>query len=64
MEPSSSQAALQAPISTRQTTVEIDGVDTQVVAQAFEDRVLVIVTQVGKVGQLVRAFQLRDGQAG
>jgi hypothetical protein len=35
----------------------IDDVETQVVAQAFEDRVLVIVTQVGKVGQLVRPLR-------
>jgi hypothetical protein len=57
MDASSSQASPQAPIPTRRTTVMIDDVETQVVAQAFEDRVLVIVTQVGKVGQLVRPLR-------
>ena len=33
---------------------EIDGVQTDVLIQAFADRILVLVTQLGKVGSLVR----------
>lgn len=52
--PMDSTQPVQSPVSTSRATATIDGVETQVVAQSFEDKVLVIVTQVGKVGQLVR----------
>lgn len=32
----------------------IDGMDTQIMVQNYADRVLVLVTQLGKVGCLVR----------
>lgn len=35
-------------------TQEIEGIPTTVVVQHFADRVLVLVTQLGKVGNLVR----------
>ena len=35
-------------------TQEIQGVSTTLVVQHFADRVLVLVTQLGKVGSLVR----------
>jgi proteasome assembly chaperone 3 len=34
---------------------EINGIATEVVVQNYADRVLVLVTQLGKVGNLVRA---------
>ncbi|KAI0636717.1 hypothetical protein C8Q77DRAFT_1094217 [Trametes polyzona] len=34
---------------------ELDGVPTEVLIQAFADRVLVLVTQLGKVGSLIQA---------
>ncbi|KAI0372919.1 hypothetical protein BV20DRAFT_1014125 [Pilatotrama ljubarskyi] len=34
---------------------DIDGVQTDVLIQAFADRVLVLVTQLGKVGSLIQA---------
>jgi len=37
---------------------DIDSVHTQVIIQTFSDRVLVIVTQLQKVGALVRSLQL------
>lgn len=33
---------------------EIESVPTEVVLQAFADRILILVTQLGKVGTLVR----------
>lgn len=32
---------------------ELDGAQTEVLLQAFADRILVLITQVGKVGTLV-----------
>lgn len=40
--------------STTQTTKDIEGISTDVVIQQFADRILVLVTQLGKVGNLVR----------
>lgn len=37
---------------------DIESVHTQVIIQTFSDRVLVIVTQLQKVGALVRSLQL------
>ncbi|KAH9951451.1 hypothetical protein B0H21DRAFT_719065 [Amylocystis lapponica] len=37
-----------------QASREIDGVPTEVLLQAFADRILVLVTQVGKVGNLIQ----------
>ncbi|KAJ3537582.1 hypothetical protein NM688_g6663 [Phlebia brevispora] len=42
-------------LPTVQTTKEIDGVNTEVLIQNFADRVLVLVTQLGKVGNLIQA---------
>jgi hypothetical protein len=39
--------------STRQITRELEGTRTEVVLQSFSDRILVLVTQMGKVGTLV-----------
>lgn len=39
--------------TTRQITKELDGTRTEVVFQSFSDRILVLVTQMGKVGNLV-----------
>lgn len=38
----------------------IDGVDTDVIIQRFSDRTLVLVTQLGKVGNLVLPFLSQD----
>lgn len=40
------------PVLSIQTTV--DGFDTQILVQNYADRVMIIVTQVGKIGCLVR----------
>ncbi|KAF7294870.1 hypothetical protein MIND_01024900 [Mycena indigotica] len=40
---------------TRQLTRQLEGVQTEVVIQRFVDRVLVLVTQLGKVGNLIQA---------
>ena len=40
-------------LATCQTAKDIDGVPTEVLIQVFADRILVLVTQLGKVGNLV-----------
>ncbi|KIM49321.1 hypothetical protein M413DRAFT_438507 [Hebeloma cylindrosporum] len=44
-----------AAITPRQISRKLRGVETQVFMQSFVDRVLVLVTQVGKVGNLIQA---------
>jgi hypothetical protein len=41
-------------MSLRQSTKDITGVRTEIVFQPFADRMLLLVTQLGKVGNLVR----------
>lgn len=36
-----------------QASVDIDGVQTDVLVQPFADRIFVLITQLGKVGNLV-----------
>lgn len=43
-----------ASFTPRQTSRELGGKHTQVFMQSFADRILVLVTQMGKVGNLVR----------
>lgn len=40
-------------LASTQMARELDGERTEVLLQAFSDRILVLVTQVGKVGNLV-----------
>merc|ERR1719201_2776833 len=40
---------------TRQTAALIDGQRTEVVIMSFHDRVLVVVTQLGKIGTVIEA---------
>ncbi len=48
-------------MGSRQTEKELAGNLTQVVIQTFSDRTLVLVTQLGKVGNLVNpSFSLRQ----
>lgn len=48
-------------MGSRQTEKELAGNLTQVVIQTFSDRILVLVTQLGKVGNLVNpSFSLRQ----
>lgn len=49
---------LMAAITPRQISRTVNGIETQVFIQSFVDRVLVLVTQVGKVGNLVLFFSL------
>ncbi|KAF8844460.1 hypothetical protein BDN67DRAFT_962811 [Paxillus ammoniavirescens] len=37
------------------TSVDVQGLSTEIIVQAFADRILVLVTQVGKVGNLIQA---------
>ena len=48
------QAGKMASFTPRQAAAELDGVRTVVFVQSYADRTLVLVTQVGKVGRLVR----------
>lgn len=41
-------------IQTKQLAREIEGVNTEVVIQRFADCTLLLITQLGKVGNLVR----------
>lgn len=45
-----------ASLTPRQTSRNLNGNSTQVFLQTFADRVLVLVTQMGKVGNLVLVF--------
>ncbi|PWN50405.1 hypothetical protein IE53DRAFT_387280 [Violaceomyces palustris] len=42
-------------VPTRQMAVEIHGQQTEVICQSFRDRVVVLITQVGRVGCLIQA---------
>lgn len=42
------------PIPTRHVQANVAGVDTHVVCQLFTDRLVVLISQVGKIGTLVR----------
>jgi hypothetical protein len=46
-------AAPPAPIQTFTVRRDVGGIPSELVVQAFDDRILVIVTQSGKVGCLV-----------
>ena len=52
------QLEVPSPFVTRQAAVTIGGVHTDLVVQAFTDRVFVTVTQTNKVGTLVRGSVL------
>lgn len=40
-------------LSIHSTSVELEGVHTDIMVQGYADRILVLVTQMGKVGNLV-----------
>jgi hypothetical protein len=40
-------------LSIHSRSVDLEGVPTEIMVQAFADRVLILVTQMGKVGNLV-----------
>ncbi|KAG1891107.1 hypothetical protein F4604DRAFT_1642708 [Suillus subluteus] len=42
-------------LSVHSTSVELGGVPTEIMVQGFADRILVLVTQMGKVGNLIQA---------
>ncbi|KAG1827192.1 uncharacterized protein BJ212DRAFT_1310805 [Suillus subaureus] len=42
-------------LSIHSTSVELEGVPTEIMVQGFADRILVLVTQMGKVGNLIQA---------
>ncbi|KAG2349786.1 hypothetical protein BDR05DRAFT_986195 [Suillus weaverae] len=42
-------------LSIHSTSVELEGVPTDIMVQGFADRILVLVTQMGKVGNLIQA---------
>lgn len=54
------QAIIVNMLVTSQTTKDLDGVSTEVLLQVFADRVLVLVTQLGKVGNLVWSLGLNS----
>lgn len=43
----------------RQVTKELEGNSTELLIQTFADRILVLVTQLGKVGNLVHCFHAK-----
>jgi hypothetical protein len=46
-------------LTSRQISRNLNGIPTEVVIQAFADRILVLITQVGKVGTLVHLIHQR-----
>jgi proteasome assembly chaperone 3 len=48
-------AAHAFPVPTKQFAAEVLGVHTEFVLQGFDNRVLVVVTQLGKVGTVLQA---------
>ncbi|KAH7922097.1 hypothetical protein BV22DRAFT_1106803 [Leucogyrophana mollusca] len=42
-------------LNSRQTSGELAGIHTALVIQSFADRILVLITQMGKVGNLIQA---------
>lgn len=44
---------LTSPMLVKHTTRIIDGILTEVMTQSFSDRILILITQLGKVGTLV-----------
>jgi proteasome assembly chaperone 3 len=48
-------AAHAFPVPTKQFAAEVQGVHTEFVLQGFDNRVLVVVTQLGKVGTVLQA---------
>lgn len=47
------EADPQSPINSFQLRRNVAGVDTELLIQSFDDRILVLITQNGKVGPLV-----------
>jgi proteasome assembly chaperone 3 len=45
---------MSAPIPSRQTARLVNGIHTEIIVQRFTDRILVLVTQLNKVGQLLQ----------
>lgn len=43
-------------LTLQQTSRDLNGISTQILVQAFADRILVLVTQMGKVGTLVHSL--------
>jgi proteasome assembly chaperone 3 len=41
-------------LTQKQSSKVINGINTEVVLQPFADRILILITQLGKVGNLVR----------
>ena len=46
-------------LTSRQISRNLNGVPTEIVMQAFADRILVLITQMGKVGTLVHLIHQR-----
>lgn len=42
-------------LDSRNTSRSVDGILTEIVLQAYADRILVLITQMGKVGNLIQA---------
>lgn len=48
-------------LDSRSTSRSVDGILTEIVLQAYADRILVLITQMGKVGNLVQFSHYYDG---
>jgi len=46
-------------LTSRQISRNLNGIPTEIVMQAFADRILVLITQMGKVGTLVHLIHQR-----
>ncbi len=44
-------------MASKQIAKDLNGINTEVVIQTFADRILVLVTQLGKVGNLVNPIE-------
>jgi len=45
------------PVRTKQVAADIDGVHTEFVLMAYENRIVIFVTQIGRVGTVLEAKQ-------
>lgn len=49
------------PVRTRQEAFTINGVHTELILSAYEDRIFILATQLGKPGTLVRCQEAVRG---
>lgn len=61
--PETPKASSGPPFASYQYAKVLNGIPTELLVQIFDDRVLVILTQLGKIGSLVSRHEQADDQA-